>query len=268
MARGADAGLDGTAASGSASGQRRAAGWGRAQPGTCGSAAPDILVVDDEREIAELVGISFAREGLSARVALDGASALGQLKDKVPDAAVLDVMLPDMDGFELLRQIRAHGGLFPIVMLTARVGDEDKIRGLASGADDYVTKPFNPRELAARVKSQLRRSREYDQRPAEEAAELEAAGLVVNNDLHRAWLYGRRIDLTRTEFAILWYLLQNRSRAVPVEELYEAVWGEGYLEGSSSTVMAHIARLRAKLGESARRQRVVQTVWGVGYTIE
>lgn len=244
---------------------------GQESPDSQRSAFPGrVLVVDDERAIADLVEAYLVREGFEVAKAYDAVGALDQIAAREPDAAILDVMLPDMDGFDLLGRIRGQGRLFPIVMLTARVADADKIAGLAAGADDYLVKPFNPLELVARVKSQLRRRRSYDRGTRQEGPvqEHEVAGLVINNEQHRALLYGRRLDLTRTEFGILWYLCNHRGRPVSTRELYEAVWGEAYLEGSDSTVMAHIARLRAKLGDTARRQAIVKTVWGVGYTVD
>lgn len=232
-----------------------------------------VLVVDDEKPIADLVEVYLKNEGFDVLKAYDGTTALAQVGQGQPavDAAVLDVMLPDMSGFELCRRIR-ETQLFPIVMLTARVADADKINGLALGADDYMTKPFSPLELVARVKSQLRRRLRYDGQTAPEPErgtdEYDFMGLVINSTSHKASLYGTPLDLTPTEFAILWYLCDHRGAVVSNEELYEAVWGEAYLDSSSNTVMAHIARLRSKMGETARKPRIIQTVWGVGYTIE
>lgn len=229
-----------------------------------------ILVVDDERPIADLVEVYLGNEGYDVVKAYDGRTALRLVGERSFDAAVLDVMLPDTSGFELCRRIR-ETKLFPIVMLTARVADADKINGLTLGADDYMTKPFNPLELVARVKSQLRRRMRYDRDATavgQGAVEYDFMGLVINNSSHRATLYGSPLDLTPTEFSILWYLCDHRGKVVSNEELFEAVWGEMYLESSANTVMAHIARLRSKMGETARRPRIIQTVWGVGYTIE
>ncbi len=228
-----------------------------------------VLVVDDERTIADLVEVYLENEGFEVLKACDGSTALALVEDRPVDVAILDIMLPDMSGFELCRRIRENR-FFPILMLTARVADNDKINGLSMGADDYITKPFNPLELVARVKSQLRRYVRYDQQGSapEVPEEHDFMGLVINNSSHKASLYGRPLDLTPTEFAILWYLSDHRGEVISNENLYEAVWGEQYLESSSNTVMAHIARLRAKMGETARKPRIIQTVWGVGYTIE
>ena len=151
-------------------------------------------------------------------------------------------------------------------MLTARVEDVDKITGLTLGADDYITKPFNPLEVVARVKTQLRRCNRYDKAGVSEN-EADIRGLYISKEGHKCTLNGREIQLTPIEFSILWYLCSRQGRVVSSEELFEAVWGEKYLD-SNNTVMAHIARLREKLGEPARKPRYIKTVWGVGYTVE
>ena len=156
-------------------------------------------------------------------------------------------------------------------MLTAKVEDIDKIMGLTIGADDYITKPFNPLELMARVKTQLRRYTRYNQADAAPARPLEQErdirGLVINRETHKCSLYGKPVQLTPIEFSILWYLCENQGRVVSSEELFEAVWGEKFLD-NNNTVMAHIGRLREKLGEPPRKPRFIKTVWGVGYQVE
>ncbi len=227
-----------------------------------------ILVVDDEREIADLVELYLRNDGYDVMKFYDGASALAALEKRAPDAAILDVMLPDMDGFTLCAEIRKEH-TFPVLMLTAKVEDMDKITGLTIGADDYVTKPFNPMELLARVKAQLRRARRYNL--PEDATtgprEHDFLGLVINADTHKCTLYGEQLNLTPIEFSILWYLCENRGRVVSSEALFEAVWGEKFMD-SNNTVMAHIARLREKMGETPRKPKFIKTVWGVGYQIE
>ena len=229
-----------------------------------------ILVVDDEREIADLVELYLKNEGFAVRKFYNAADALVCVRTEELDLAILDVMLPDMDGFTLCARIREEH-FWPIIMLTARVEDIDKIMGLTIGADDYITKPFNPLELVARVKTQLRRYTRYN-RPEGEAApaqenEHDIRGLVINKDTHKCTLYGKNIALTPIEFGILWYLCEHQGRVVSSEELFEAVWGEKYLD-NNNTVMAHIGRLREKLGEPPRKPRFVKTVWGVGYQVE
>ena len=182
--------------------------------------------------------------------------------------AILDVMLPDMDGFALCQRIRENH-LFPILMLTARGEDTDKITGLTLGADDYVTKPFSPLELVARVKTQLRRYLRYNggEGAAPEDDEIDIRGLSISQARHRCTLNGQELKLTPLEFRILWTLCRRRGSVVSSEELFESAWGEKYLD-NNNTVMAHIARLREKMHEPARRPKFIKTVWGVGYTIE
>ena len=227
-----------------------------------------ILVVDDETAIADLVEVYLQGEGFTVHKFHNAADALASVNAAPPDLAILDVMLPDMDGFTLCRRIREQH-LFPILMLTARGEDLDKITGLTLGADDYITKPFNPLELVARVKTRLRRCTRYNQ-PAQDPAvpdKLDIRGLQISQATHKCTLFGEELSLTPLEFSILWYLCRQRGRVVSSEELFEAVWGEKYMN-SNNTVMSHIARLREKLHEPSRRPKFIKTVWGVGYTIE
>ncbi len=226
----------------------------------------DILVVDDETAIADLVELYLKNEGFTVHKFNSALPALAHMERTPPDLAVLDVMLPDMDGFALCQRIRERH-VFPIIMLTARVEDMDKITGLTLGADDYITKPFNPLELTARVKTQLRRCTRYNRPPQEEAQEFDIRGLQISRQTHKCFLFGEELSLTPLEFSILWHLCQRQGRVVPSEELFEAVWGEKYMD-SNNTVMSHIARLREKMHEPSRRPKFIKTVWGVGYTIE
>ena len=227
-----------------------------------------ILVVDDEASIADLVEVYLKNEGYQVTKLYNGADALASVRSDPPDLAILDVMLPDLDGFSLCREIRRQF-FFPILMLTAKVEDMDKITGLTLGADDYITKPFNPLELVARVKTQLRRFTRYNSaEPAQrQAEEFELRGLCISKTTHKCTLYGEELSLTPIEFSILWYLCERRGAVVSSEELFEAVWGEKFMD-SNNTVMTHIARLREKMHEPSRRPKFVKTVWGVGYTIE
>lgn len=228
----------------------------------------EILVVDDETDIAALVEVYLTNEGFRVRKCGTVGEALECVRKTPPDLAVLDVMLPDGDGFTLCQEIRKEH-LFPIIMLTAKVEDMDKIMGLTLGADDYITKPFNPLELVARVKTQLRRSTRYNpgSRAEPPAEGFDFRGLQISESSHKCILFGEELQLTPLEFSILWYLCKNRSKVVSSEELFEAVWGEKYMD-SNNTVMSHIARLREKMHEPSRRPRFIKTVWGVGYTIE
>lgn len=228
-----------------------------------------ILVVDDEQEIADLVSLYLKNEGYTVFPCTLGAEALACVEREELSLAILDVMLPDMTGFDLCRRIREKH-MFPIVMLTAKVEDMDKITGLTLGADDYMTKPFNPLELVARVKTQLRRYTRYNTGEAaepRETAEHDFRGLQISRTTHKCVLFGEELALTPLEFAILWYLCEHRGQVVPSEELFEAVWGEKYMD-SNNTVMSHIARLREKMHEPSRKPKFIKTVWGVGYTIE
>lgn len=227
-----------------------------------------ILVVDDEKEIADLIEVYLKNDGYIVHKFYNGAEALSCIAETPLDMAILDVMLPDIDGFKLLQKIRENH-FFPVIMLTAKVADMDKIMGLTLGADDYITKPFNPLEVAARVKTQLRRYKNYNnasQKVAEEVHDIR--GLIISKETHTCTLYGQTVALTPLEFSILWYLCDHRGKVVSSEELFENVWGEKYLDNSNNTVMAHIGRLREKLNEPAKRPKFIKTVWGVGYKIE
>lgn len=226
-----------------------------------------VLIVDDEREIADLIEVYLKNEGFSTRKAYNGAEALQWLQCEDIDLAVLDVMLPDINGFTLCRQIREKY-FFPIIMLTAKVEDVDKITGLTLGADDYMTKPFNPLELMARVKTQLRRYQRYNiERDTPKTEEYEIRGLYICKEKHECTLNGERLNLTPIEFDILWYLCGHQGKVVSSEKLFEEVWKEKYLD-NNNTVMAHIVRLREKMHEPPRRPRYIKTVWGVGYKVE
>ncbi len=231
-----------------------------------------VLVVDDDKEIADLVEVYLSNEGYVVHKYYHADEALACVASQRIDLAVLDVMLPGTNGFSLCKAIREKY-TFPIIMLTARVEDIDKITGLTLGADDYITKPFNPLELVARVKAQLRRYTRYNPSSGENGAderkaeEFDFRGLVINKTAHTCTLYEEPLPLTPFEFSILWYLCENMGRVVSSEELFQNVWGENYLD-DNNTVMAHIARLRDKMHEVPRKPKFIKTVWGVGYKIE
>lgn len=230
-----------------------------------------ILVVDDEKEIADLIEVYLKNDGYTVYKFYNGTDALKCVGNTEIDLAILDVMLPDVDGFHICQRIREHY-FYPIIMLTAKVEDTDKIMGLTIGADDYITKPFNPLEVVARVKTQLRRYVRYNNAAngKEEdvlITEYDVNGLIINKNSHKCTLFGKDITLTPIEFSILWYLCEHRGKVIPSEELFEKVWGEKFLD-NNNTVMAHIGRLREKLKEPAKHPRFIKTVWGVGYTIE
>ncbi|MCR2021655.1 VanR-ABDEGLN family response regulator transcription factor, partial [Blautia pseudococcoides] len=211
-----------------------------------------ILLVDDEKEIADLIELYLKNDGYTVYKFYNGMNALKCIEETEVDLAILDVMLPDMDGFRICQKIREKY-YYPIIMLTAKVADGDKILGLTIGADDYITKPFNPLEVAARVKTQLRRYMRYNnsvQQTVENSA-YDIRGLIINKNNHKCFLFGNELQLTPIEFSILWYLCEHQGKVVSSEELFEAVWEEKYYD-NNNTVMAHIGRLREKMKEPAR----------------
>ena len=226
----------------------------------------NILVVDDEKEIADLVELYLKNEDYNVFKFYKSEDALKAIKNIKLDLAILDVMIDNVDGFEICKKIREKGLNFPIIMLTAKIEDKDKITGLAIGADDYITKPFNPLELIARVKSALRRYTKYNE-TKETSSLIEINGLVIDEKKHKCMLYERNIELTPIEFDILLYLAKRRNEVVSLEELFEAVWKEKYYD-SNNTVMVHIRRIREKLKENTKNPKFIKTVWGVGYKIE
>ena len=228
----------------------------------------NILVVDDEKEIADLVELFLKNEGFTVYKFYDSKSAVDCIFSKQIDLALLDVMIDGTDGFSILRKIREQNLNFPVIMLTAKVEDNDKIIGLSLGADDYITKPFNPLEMVSRVKAQLRRYTLYNGAETLGNKEIfDSAGLIVNHQTHVCTLYEKEIALTPTEFNILWLLCKNAGKVVSTEEIFEKIWNEKYLD-SNNTVMVHIRRIREKLNEPSRNPKFIKTVWGVGYKIE
>ena len=227
-----------------------------------------ILVVDDEPEIADLVGVYLRSEGFTVHTCGTAQEALDTLERQSVDLAILDVMLPDKSGFDLCGELRREHR-FPVLMLTAKSSDMDKITGLTIGADDYITKPFNPLELVARVKTQLRRYTRYNsaQEKAPDSEVIDFNGLVIDRGTHQCTLYEKELNLTPIEFDILWMLCANRGQVISAERLFETVWGEKYLD-RNNTVMVHIRRLREKMGEPSRDPRFIKTVWGVGYKVD
>ncbi|CAL9619646.1 Transcriptional regulatory protein SrrA [Streptomyces sp. enrichment culture] len=220
-----------------------------------------VLVVDDDPTVAEIVTGYLDRAGYLVDRAGDGPEALARAAAHRPDLVVLDLMLPGMDGLEVCRRLRGHGPV-PVIMLTARGDEDDRVLGLEVGADDYVTKPFSPRELVLRVESVLRRAR-----PAPDASGLlRAAGLSVDPAARRATRNGAEIALTVREFDLLVFFLRNPGRAYAREELMREVWGWDF--GDLSTVTVHVRRLRGKVEDDPARPRLIRTVWGVGYRFD
>lgn len=230
--------------------------------------AANILIVDDEQAIADLVEVYLLNENYKVFKFYNGRDALNCINNERIDLAILDVMLPDMNGFSICQRIREKHN-FPVIMLTAKEEEIDKITGLTLGADDYITKPFRPLELVARVKAQLRRFTKYNSmEPAKEERLIAFSGLVLDMDTHECMLNEKKISLTPTEFSILWVLCSNRGRVVSSEELFKEVWGDKYFSNSNNTVMVHIRHLREKMHDSAEHPKYIKTVWGVGYKIE
>ncbi|MFB7428095.1 response regulator transcription factor [Streptomyces hydrogenans] len=222
-----------------------------------------ILVVDDDPTVAEVVTGYLERARFAVEHASDGVDALRRAGERRPDLVVLDLMLPGLDGLEVCRRLRAAGPV-PIIMLTARSDEEDRVTGLEVGADDYVTKPFSPRELVLRVASVLRRDRAAT--TATPRGTLRAGDLTVDPETRRATRAGRELALTLREFDLLAYFLEHPGTAHGREALMRRVWGWDF--GDLSTVTVHVRRLRAKIEEDPARPALIQTVWGVGYRFE
>ncbi|MGR6129624.1 response regulator transcription factor [Paenibacillus polymyxa] len=225
-----------------------------------------ILLVDDEPEIIKLMQIYLENEGYRLLMARDGLEALEQVSRESIDVMVLDVMMPNMDGVEACMKIRETEH-FPIIMLSAKGQDMDKITGLSVGADDYVTKPFSPLELVARIKSQLRRVRKYTHSSPALEHEMILDELTINSATHEITLAGESIKLTPREFAIVELLARNRGQVLSMEQIYEKVWKEQYLE-SNNTLMVHVRKIREKIEIDPRKPKYLKTVWGIGYKME
>ncbi|WP_192809171.1 response regulator transcription factor [Actinomadura montaniterrae] len=223
-----------------------------------------VLVVDDDPTVAEVVARYLARDGHDVECVADGPAALRRARENSPDLVVLDLMLPGMDGLEVCRRLRATSAV-PIVMLTALGAETDRLVGLETGADDYVTKPFSPRELALRVRSVLRRARGAFT-PSVPAAPLRDGDLMVDVGAHEAGLRGAPLALTSREFDLLAFLMRHPRRAFSRDELLERVWDWSF--GDSSTVTVHVRRLREKIEDDPTAPRRIVTVWGVGYRYE
>ena len=226
----------------------------------------NILVLDDEKEIADLVEVYLQNENYNVYKFYTSEEAINCIDTVSLDMAILDIMIQGKNGFEICKYIRDNGLKFPVIMLTAKIEDYDKIKGLTIGADDYITKPFNPLELVARVKSAFRRYTQYNTDTKLDDI-IELNGLVLNNNEHKCLLYDKEIDLTPIEFEILLYLITNKGKVISSEELFEKVWKEKYFD-SNNTVMVHIRRIREKLKEDTKNPKFIKTVWGVGYKID
>ena len=226
-----------------------------------------ILVVDDEKEIRDLIEIYLKNEGFQILKASNGEEALEVLEKEDVHLIILDIMMPKMDGIKACMKIREEKSM-PIIMLSAKAEDMDKIFGLTTGADDYMTKPFNPLELIARVKSQIRRYTKLNNTTTTNIGnEIEIDDLIINVSTHQVSINGNDVKLTPREFDILELLARNRGMVFSMEKIYERVWKEDFFD-STNTVMVHVRKIREKIEEDPRNPRYIKTVWGVGYKIE
>ena len=224
---------------------------------------PKILVVDDEKPISDIVKFNLDKEGYDVVTAYDGEEALEKVESEEPDLILLDLMLPKIDGLEVARQVRAKHNI-PIIMVTAKDSELDKVVGLELGADDYVTKPFSTRELVARVKANLRRQDQFQQSNEEVKNNIKIGPLVINSDSYSVTRDGAQLDLTHREFELLHYLAQHTDQVMTREHLLQTVWGYDYF-GDVRTVDVTVRRLREKIEETPSNPQILVTRRGVGY---
>ena len=229
--------------------------------------ADKILIVDDEKEIADLVALYLENENFTVFKFYTAKEALRCIREETLDLAILDVMLPGVSGFQICRKIREQYR-YPVIMLTAKGEEIDKITGLTLGADDYITKPFLPLELVARVKAQLRRYKRYNTGAEPEEDIIVHSALVLNVRTHECTLNEKPLSLTPTEFSILHILCREKGNVVSAEELFHQIWGDEYYSKSNNTITVHIRHLREKMGDSFEEPKYIKTVWGCGYKIE
>lgn len=225
-----------------------------------------VLIVDDEKEISDLIEIYLKNDGYNVLKAYNGLEALKILEENEVHLIILDIMMPEMDGIQACMKIREEKNM-PIIMLSAKSQDMDKIIGLSTGADDYVTKPFNPLELMARVKSQLRRYTRLNVPDRKKKDVIEIGNITINVATHEVFVDGKEVKLTPKEFDILELLARNRGIVFSTQKIFESVWKEDYLE-SDNTVMVHIRKIREKIEVDPRNSQYIKTVWGVGYKFE
>ncbi len=225
-----------------------------------------VLVCDDDKEIVEAIEIYLKQEGYEIKKAYDGEQAIALLKQGGIDLMIIDVMMPKLDGIRATLQAREESSI-PIIILSAKTEDSDKILGLNVGADDYVTKPFNPLELVARVKSQLRRYTSLSSSFEKEGQLYEAGGLVIDDDRKMVTVDGEEVKLTPIEYNILLLLMKNKGKVFSISQIYENIWNEEAI-GADNTVSVHIRHIREKIEINPREPRYLKVVWGVGYKIE
>ena len=227
-----------------------------------------ILVVDDEHEIADLIELYLKNENYTVFKFYSSGEALSFADETEVDLAILDIMMPEINGFDLCRKIREKYN-YPVIMLTAKDEETDKITGLTLGADDYITKPFRPLEMIARVKAQLRRYKRYNSyQPEATESILTHEDLTLNIDTHECFLGDELLSLTPTEFTIIKLLLMKKGSVVSAEELFHGIWRDEYYSKSNNTIAVHIRHIREKMNDPAENSKYIKTVWGVGYKIE
>lgn len=226
-----------------------------------------ILIADDDKEIVDLVKLYLQNEGYQIYQAYNGKEAWEIVQDKMPSLVILDVMMPEMDGLEVCKKMRNENILTPILMLSAKAEDNDKIMGLLTGADDYMVKPFNPLELSVRVKVILRRIQNIRANSSVDTAKTIIGPIVIDKDQHIVTVNEKDLHLTTSEFDILYLLASEPGRVFSSEYIFEKIWQEKAL-GASKTVMVHISNLRDKLRVAMAGENVIKTIWGVGYKIE
>lgn len=224
-----------------------------------------ILIIDDEKEIVNLMKLKLEEAGFKVITAYNGCDGLAILEQKEVNLVILDIMMPEMDGYEVCRKIRLKNNV-PVIMVSAKGQNEDKIKGLSEGSDDYLVKPFCMEELLARVSAQIRRFT-YFNRGETQDKRIRAKGISIDETQHKVWLYGSEIKLTPTEYEILCLLVKNPGQVFSSETIYRKLWEEKYFEGNN-TVMAHMWRLREKIEADPKNPKMIETVWGVGYKIE
>ena len=228
-----------------------------------------ILVAEDDKGLNQGIRLALRKEELVFDAAYTLKEARKLWRENRPDMVLLDVNFPDGSGFDFLRELRRSSDI-PVLVITANDMETDEVTGLTLGADDYITKPFRPLELVARVKAQLRRATKYNMNPVDEREDencLVVSGIRMNRNTHECWLNERPLSLTPTEFEILWVLCTEKGQVVSSDELFRRVWGEKYFSSNNNTIMVHIRHLREKMKDSTEHPRYIRTVWGVGYKI-
>lgn len=225
-----------------------------------------VLAADDETELLDALELYTERESIKLIKADNGITALELFRSEKPHLVLLDIMMPGLDGFAVLKKIREESKI-PAIMLTARGEDYDKILGLELGADDYITKPYNPMVVVARIKAQLRRNYDYKDNNTAESKEIKCFDVILNKDEGIVTKGGKAVELTKTEFLILELLMQNRGRIFTKQQIFDYAWDSGYI-ADDNTVMVHISNLRAKIEDNPKTPKILKTIKGLGYKIE